>query len=156
MDQDAPNRDVADISSNITDREMHRRVMLSVSNSSTFGPGRFYMSVWQWPYPITNRRFFKRTLTLRPQILIREFSVWYLKYAAQRGASFGRLRFSISLNLSKRQPKNLVFRPKMTITSKQLAKFWRYQKSETAKRCAIWSSIFYIPNTKLSDEYSRN
>jgi hypothetical protein len=130
-------------------------IQCSVSNSSSFGPGRFYRSAWQRPYPIKNRRFFKRTITLRPQILIREFSVWYVKYAAQRGASFGRLRFSISLNLSKRHPKNLGLRAKMTIISKQLAEFWRYQKSETAKRCAIWSSIFHVPNTKLSDKYSR-
>jgi len=73
----------------------------SVSNGSSFGPGRFYRSAWQRPYPIKNRRFFKRTITLRPQILIREFSVWYVKYAAQHGASFGRLRFSISSNLCK-------------------------------------------------------
>jgi hypothetical protein len=126
-----------------------------VSNGSSFGPGRFYRSAWQWPYPIKNRRFFKWTITLRPQILIREFSVWYVKYAAQRAASFGRLWFSISFNLSKRQPKNLVFLPKMTIISKQHAEFWRYQKSEIAKRCAIWSSQFHIPNTKLWDEYSR-
>jgi len=43
----------------------------------------------------------------------------------------------------------------MTINSKQLAEFWRYQTSETAKRCTVWSSIFHVPNTKLSDEYSR-
>jgi len=95
----------------------------SVSNGSSFGPGGYYRSVWQRPYPIKNRRFFKRTITLRPQILIREFSVWYVKYAALHGASFGRLRFSISLILSKWQPKNLVFTPKMTIISKQLAEF---------------------------------
>jgi len=75
---------------------------LSVSNGSSFGPGRFYRSAWQRPYPIKNRRFFKRIITLRPQILIREFSVWYIKYVALHGASFGRLRFSISSNLSKR------------------------------------------------------
>jgi len=63
----------------------------SVSNGSSFGPGRFYRSAWQRPYPIKNRRFFKRTITLRPQILIREFSVWYVKYAAQHSTSFGRL-----------------------------------------------------------------
>jgi len=97
--------------------------MGSVSNGSSFGPGRYYRSVWQRPYPIKNRRFFKRTITLRPQILIREYSVWYVKYAALHGASFGRLRFSISLNLSKRQPKNLVFTPKMTIISKPRAEF---------------------------------
>jgi len=74
----------------------------SVRNGSSFGPGRFYRSAWQWPYPIKNRRFFKQTITLRPQILIREFSVWYVKYAALHGASFGSLRLSISLNLSKR------------------------------------------------------
>jgi len=95
----------------------------SVSNGSSFGPGRYYRSAWQRPYAIKNRRFFKRTITLRPQILIREYSVWYVKYAALHGASFGRLRFSISLNLSKRQPKNFVFTPKMTIISKPLAEF---------------------------------
>jgi len=100
-----------------------RSTQVSVSNGSSFGPGRFYRSVWQWPYPIKNRRFFKRTITLTPQILIREFSVRYVKYAAQRGASFGCHQFWISLNLSKQQPKNLVFRPKMTIISKQVAKF---------------------------------
>ena len=72
-----------------------------VSNGSSFGPGRIYRSAWQRPYPIKNRRFFKRTITLRPQILIREFGVRYVKYAAQHGASFGHLRFLISLNLSK-------------------------------------------------------
>jgi len=96
---------------------------ISVSNGSSFGPGGYYRSTWQRPYPIKNRRFFKRTITLRPQILIREYSVWYVKYAALHGASFGRLWFSISLNLSKRQPKNLVFTPKMTIISKPLAVF---------------------------------
>jgi len=95
----------------------------SVSNGSSFGPGGYYRSAWQRPYPIKNRRFFKRTITLWPQILIREFSVCYVKYAALHGASFGRLRFSISLILSKRQPKNLVSTPKMTIMSKQLAEF---------------------------------
>jgi hypothetical protein len=95
----------------------------SVSNGSSFGPGGYYRSAWQPSYPIKNRRFYKRTITLRPQILIREFSVWYVKYAALHGASFGRLRFSISLNLSKRQPKNLVFTAKMTLISKQLAEF---------------------------------
>jgi hypothetical protein len=74
---------------------------VSVSNGSSFGPGQFYRSAWQRPYPIKNRRFFMRTITLRPQILVREFSVWYVKYAAQRGASFGSLRFSISSNQSK-------------------------------------------------------
>jgi len=78
----------------------------SVSNSSSFGPGRFYRPVWQRPYPIKNRRFFQQIITLRQQVLIREFSVWYVKYAALHGASFGRLRFSISSNLSKQQPKN--------------------------------------------------
>jgi len=58
------------------------RAAIGVSNGSSFGPGRFYRSAWQRPYPIKNRRFFKRTITLRPQILIREFSVWYVKYAA--------------------------------------------------------------------------
>jgi hypothetical protein len=130
-------------------------VLYSVSNGSSFGPGRFYRSAWQWPYPIKNWRLFKRIVTLRPQILIREFSVWYVKYAARWGASLGHLWFSISLNLSKRQPKNLIFRPKLTIISKQLAELWRYQKSETAKRCAIWSSICHVPNTEWLDEYSR-
>jgi len=74
----------------------------SFSNGSSFGPSRFYRSAWQQPYPIKNRRFFIRTITLRPQILIRKFSIWYVKYAARHGASFGRLRFLISLNLSKR------------------------------------------------------
>jgi hypothetical protein len=99
------------------------RFTTSVSNGSSFGPGGYYRSAWQRPYPIKNRRFFKRTITLRPQILIREFSVWYVKYVALHGTSLGRLQFSISLNLSKRQPKNLVFAPKMTIISKQLAEF---------------------------------
>jgi len=100
-----------------------RCTQVSVSNGSSFGPGQIYRSAGQRPYPIKNRRFLKRTITLRPQILIREFSVRYVKYAAQRGASFGCHRFSISLNLSKQQPKNLVFRTKMTIISKQVAKF---------------------------------
>jgi len=129
-------------------------VLDSVSNGSRFGPGRFYRSAWQWPYPIKNRRFFKRTVALWLQILIREFSVWYIKYVATYGASFGRLRFSISSNLSKRYPKNFIFGPKMAIISKQLAEFWRYQKSETTKRCAVQSCIFHIPNTELCDEYS--
>jgi len=75
--------------------------IISVGNGSSFGPGQFYRSLWQRPYPMKNRRFFKRTITFRPQILIREFSVWYVKYAAEHGASFGHLRFSISLNLCK-------------------------------------------------------
>jgi hypothetical protein len=58
------------------------------------------MSVWQWPYPIKNRGFFKGTITFRLQTLIREFSVWYIQYGAQRGASFDSLQCSISLNLS--------------------------------------------------------
>jgi len=124
----------------------------SVSNGSSFVPGRFYRSAWQPPYPINNRRFFKRTITLRPQVLIREFSVWYVKYVAPHAASFGPLRFSISSNLSKRYPKNLVFGPKMAIISKQLAEFRRYQKSETTKRGAVQSCILYILNTKLCDE----
>jgi hypothetical protein len=73
----------------------------SVSNGSSFGPGRFYRSAWQRPYPIKNRRLFKRTIALWLQILIREFSIWYIQYVASYGASFGRLRFSISSNLSK-------------------------------------------------------
>jgi len=73
----------------------------SVSNGSSFGPGQFYRSAWQRPHPIKNRRFFKWTITLRPQILIRECRVWYVKYVAQHGASFGCLQFSISSNLSK-------------------------------------------------------
>jgi len=95
----------------------------SVSNGSRFGRGRYYRSAWRRPYPSKNRRFFMRTITLKPQILIRESSVWYVKYAALHGASFGRLRFLISLNFSKRQPKNLIFTPKMTIISKPLAEF---------------------------------
>ena len=106
-----------------TNKSMNWPAPGSVSNGSSFGPGGYYRSAWQRPYPIKNRRFFKRTITLRPPILIREYSVWYVKYAALHGASFGRLRFSISLNLSKRQPKNLVFTPKMTIISNQLAEF---------------------------------
>ena len=102
---------------------MQHSPLFSVSNGSSFGPGGYYRSAWQWPYPIKNRLLFKRTITLRPQILIREFSVWYVKYVALHGASFGRLRLSISLNLSKRQPKNLVFAPNITIISKQLAEF---------------------------------
>jgi hypothetical protein len=46
-----------------------------------------------------------------------------MKYAALHGASFGTRRIWISLNLSKQQPKNLVFTPKMTIISKQLVEF---------------------------------
>jgi len=30
----------------------------SVSNGSSFGPGGYYRSAWQRPYPIKNRRFF--------------------------------------------------------------------------------------------------
>ena len=74
----------------------------SVNNGSAFRPGRFYRSAWEWPNPIKNRRFFNRTITLRPQILISEFSVWYVSYAALHGTSFGHLRFLISSNLSKR------------------------------------------------------
>ena len=50
----------------------------SVSNGSSVVPGRFYRSLWKRPYPIKNRRFFKRTIALWLQILIREFSVWYI------------------------------------------------------------------------------
>jgi hypothetical protein len=46
-----------------------------------------------------------------------------VEYAALHGASFGRLRFLISLKLSKRQRKNTVFGPKMKVFSKPLAKF---------------------------------
>ena len=42
----------------------------------------------------------------------------------------------------------------MAIISKQLAQFWRYQKSETTKRCAVQSCIFHIPNIELCDVYS--
>jgi len=73
----------------------------SVSNGSSFGAGRFYRSTWQQPYPTKNGRFFMRTITLRPQILKREFSVWYIKYGAPHSASFGDLRFLISSKLSK-------------------------------------------------------
>jgi hypothetical protein len=31
----------------------------SVNNGTSFGPGRFYRSAWQLPYPIKNRPFFK-------------------------------------------------------------------------------------------------
>jgi len=93
--------------------------------------------VWQRPYPIKNRGFFTRTIISRQQILIREFGVWYVKYAALHGAFFDHLRFSISLNLSQQQSKKFVFTPKITIISKQLAEFKRYQKSETTKRCAV-------------------
>jgi len=37
-------------------------------------------SVLQLPDPIKNGRFFKWIITLRPQILLREFGVWYEKY----------------------------------------------------------------------------
>jgi len=56
----------------------HHPAGFSVSNGSRFVPGRFYRSAWQRPYPIKYGRFFKRTITLRPQILIREFSIWYV------------------------------------------------------------------------------
>jgi hypothetical protein len=46
-----------------------------------------------------------------------------MKYAALHGASFGKLRFSISLNLRKQWRKNTIFWPKMTVFSKPLAKF---------------------------------
>jgi hypothetical protein len=58
-------------------------IMDSVSNGSGFGPGWFYRSAWHRRYPIKNRRLFKRAITLMPQILIRAFSVWYVKYAAR-------------------------------------------------------------------------
>ena len=74
----------------------------SVSNGSSFRPGQFYRSAWQRSYAIKNWRFFKRTIALWLQILIREFSVWYIKCVALYGASFGCLRFSISSILSKR------------------------------------------------------
>ena len=77
-------------------------VIYSVSNSSSFVPGWFYRSAWQQPYPLNNRRFFKHTIALWLQILIRESGVWYIEYVASYGASFGRLRLSISSNLSKR------------------------------------------------------
>jgi len=80
----------------------HAELYDSVSNGSSFGPGQLNRSAWQWPYDINNRQFFQWTITLRPQILIREFSVWYVKYAAPHGASFGSLRISISSNLSNR------------------------------------------------------
>jgi hypothetical protein len=100
-----------------------RYLPIGVSNGSSFGPGQFYRSAWDRPYPIKNRQFFRRTITLRPQILNREFGVYYVQYAAPRCAEFGGLQFLISLNLSKRQPEILSFQPKMTIISKQLAEF---------------------------------
>ena len=127
---------------------------MSISNGSSFGPGQFYRSPWQQPDPINNQQFFKWTITLTPQILVREFIVWYVKYAALHGASFGSLRFSISSNLRKGQPKNFVFGLKMAIIWKQLAEFWRDQQSKSTKRCTVRSCILYIPNTKISDEYS--
>ena len=48
----------------------------SVSKGPSFGPGQFYRSACQWPYRIKNRRFFKQTIPLRPQIFIRAFSYW--------------------------------------------------------------------------------
>jgi hypothetical protein len=38
---------------------------------------------------------------LSPQILIRKFRAWYVKYAALHGTSFGGLQCLISLKLSK-------------------------------------------------------
>jgi len=96
------------IGDNMHDLNLERCVALplsmqsgSVSNGSSFGPSRFYRSGWQRPYPIKNLRVFKRTITFRPQISIKEFSVWYVKYVFLHGASFGCLRFLISSNLSK-------------------------------------------------------
>jgi hypothetical protein len=39
--------------------------------------------------------------TLKPQTLIGAFSIWCVLYAAQHGASFASLRFSIASNISK-------------------------------------------------------
>jgi len=73
----------------------------NVSKGSSVGPGRFYRSEQQQPYPIKNEPFFKQTITLRPQILIRQFSDCYVKYSAEHGESFCSLIFDI-LNCSKR------------------------------------------------------
>ena len=86
----------------ITLRSAQNWVLCSVSNGSSVGPGRLYGSVWQHPYTFNNRRFLKRTITLRLQTSIPEFSVWYVEYSAPHGASFGSLGLSISSNLSTR------------------------------------------------------
>jgi len=82
-------------------RKVFDALLTSVSTGSSLASGRVHWSAWQWPYRFKNRRFFKCTITLRPQILIREFRVWYVKYTALHWETSGGLRFSISSNLSK-------------------------------------------------------
>jgi len=95
----------------------------------------------------------KRFPQLRPWIFIAKFCVWYMKYAASDGAFFGGLRFLISSKLSKLLWNYCHFWPKNEVFGLPLAEIWRYWKSETANRCAVCSCIFYIPNTKLCDQY---
>ena len=125
----------------------------SVSNGSILGTAQFYRSAWQWPYHIKNWRFFRWTAQLSSPILIREFTSQEVNYAVLHGASFGGIQCSISSKLGKQWCKNLVFGRKITVFSKPLAEFWRYQKSETTKRCATQSCIIHLPSSKFSDQY---
>jgi len=76
-----------------------------------------------------------------------------MKYAAADGASFGGLRFLISLKLSKLLWDYCHFWRKNEVFELPLAEIKRYRKSEMAKRCAVQSCIFHIPNTILSNQY---
>jgi len=120
----------------------------SLSNGSRFEHGGYYRSSWQQPYHIQNRRFFKQTVQLSPRILVRTFSIWYIKYAALHGSSFGVLRFSISRKFSKQSGKNLIFGPKMVRFSKTLAGFWDMQNRRLPKmhlvNLHIWHTKHYI------------
>jgi len=141
------------ISGKITEMTTPDSPESGVSKGAIFGTGWYYRSAWERLYHIKNRQFSERTAQLSPPILIREFSSWYVNYAALHGASFGSLRISIFSKLDKRWCKNVVFGRKITVFSKQLAEFWRYAKSETTKRCAMKSYIIHVPSAKLSDQY---
>jgi hypothetical protein len=107
----------------------------------------------QRPYHIKHRWFIMLTVQLRLPILIREFRAWELNLAALRGASFVVLQFSTSSKLGKWSCRNIYFGAQHTVFSKPLAEFWRYQKLESTKRCAMQSCIIHIPVSRLSDQY---
>jgi hypothetical protein len=47
----------------------------------------------------------------------------------------------------------VTFQPQNNVFGLPLAEILRYAKWETVKRCGARSSICYIPDTELSDEY---
>jgi len=95
----------------------------SVSNGSIFGTGWLYWSAWQWLSHINNQQFFKRTAQSSPPIVIRQCRARYVKYATLHGASFGWLRSSITLKLSKRWRKNIALDQKWLYFQSHLLSF---------------------------------